>query len=127
MRFLILSSVFMGMLILTNCSSVPPEWRAYKVAMKCHFEGKNDECVKHYEKAIRKSKSVTPTGLHASYGAHLYRMGNVVEAEEEFKKEIELYPQVEKPLAIMLKKVPLEKNNQPEVPDTTQQESLETN
>ncbi len=93
----------MSVLVFVSCSPMPPEWKAYREAMKCHFQNKGVECDKHYEKAISKSKKgKIPVGLHASYGVHQHVNGNSSAAAENFRKEIEINPDLKKAVTLAL-------------------------
>jgi hypothetical protein len=76
--------------LLSACASLPPGWKEYRAATKCHLQNKNEECDPAYEKAIKKNPKLP--GLQASYGSHLYRRGDAAGAEEHFKAEMETHP-----------------------------------
>jgi tetratricopeptide (TPR) repeat protein len=76
-----------------------PAWVQYRSAMKCHFQDKDEECNKHYEKAIKLDKDLP--GVYLSYASHLYKHGNTTEAQEKFIIEIEKHPEVEKAIRII--------------------------
>jgi hypothetical protein len=72
-------------------------WPHYEQAVRCHLDGKKDECEPYYKKAIANGDK-TP-GLHASYGTHLLQNGKVQEANAEFEIEKRNFPEFA-PLAI---------------------------
>ncbi len=79
-----------GMFLLQGCSTLPPGWPEYRSAMKCHFQGKDAECDKDYARAIKKNDMLP--GVHASYGTHLLKRGEMQAAQEQFQKEVENHP-----------------------------------
>lgn len=95
--------VAVGAAFFVGCASLPPGWDEYKSAMKCHFQGKDAECDKDYEKAIEKNDKLQ--GVHASYGTHLLKRGEVQPAQEQFKKEIENHPVSETSVNLAFKNV----------------------
>lgn len=89
-------------LLLSACASLPPGWKEYREATKCHLQNKNEECDPSYEKAIKKNSHLP--GLQASYASHLFRRGDASGAEEHFKAEIENHPRAEKSILVVMKK-----------------------
>lgn len=88
-------------LLLTACATLPPGWKEYREATKCHLQNKNEECDKAYEKAIKKNTKIP--GLHASYGSHLFRRGDAAGAEEHFKAEMETHPRSQQAILVVFK------------------------
>lgn len=89
-------------LLLSACASLPPGWKEYREATKCHLQNKNEECDKSYEKAIKKNSHLP--GLRASYASHLFRRGDAAGAEEHYKAEIENHPRAEKSILVVMNK-----------------------
>lgn len=96
-------------LAFVGCSSIPRGWKEYREAMTCHFDGKQAECDPTYEKAIKKNTKLQ--GVHASYGTHLLKQGNMTEAQKEFAIEMENHPFSSKAIGLAL--------NKPGRPDST--------
>lgn len=69
--------------------------------MTCHFNGKQEECDKPYQKAIKKNEKLQ--GVHASYGTHLLKRGDLENAKQEFAKEITYHPTSEKTVNLAFK------------------------
>jgi Tfp pilus assembly protein PilF len=76
--------------VISGCAGLPTGWKEYRSAITCDLEGKQDECDKDYEKAIRKNPQMQ--GVHASFGTHLLKRGEVQPAQEEYAKEQEFHP-----------------------------------
>jgi Tfp pilus assembly protein PilF len=55
-----------------------------------------------YEKAIKKNNKLQ--GVHASYGTHLLKQGDVSGAQKEFALEIENHPLSEKSVGLAMTK-----------------------
>ncbi len=70
--------------------ATPSPWPSYESALRCHLDGKKNECDAEYQKAIKYGP--TTQGLHASYGTHLLLTGRMQEAEKEFALENKNYP-----------------------------------
>lgn len=70
-----------------NCAQTG--WPEYRDAMACDLEGRN-ECARHYSAAIRKNPQLP--GVHASYGSHLIRQGDLEKGQAELEKEYQTYP-----------------------------------
>lgn len=87
MKISILATI--PLLLLAGCAISP--WPHYETALRCHLDGKKDECDKEYEKAIALGPKTQ--GLHASYGVHLLKEGKSVEATREFEIEKANYPE----------------------------------
>jgi len=75
-------------LILAGCAVTP--WPHYEAAVRCHLDGKKQECDQDYLKAIEIGPKTQ--GLHASYGVHLLLEGRRDEALKEFAIEKANYP-----------------------------------
>jgi hypothetical protein len=91
------------MLLLQGCAGLPPGWVEYRSAMKCHFQGKDTECDKDYEKAIKKNDKLP--GVHASYGTHLLKRGDAQTAKEQFDQEVANHPVSETSVKLVFKNI----------------------
>jgi hypothetical protein len=87
--------------LLSACASLPPGWKEYREATKCHLQNKNEECDKSYEKAIKKNPKLP--GLRSSYASHLFRRGDAAGAEDHFKAEMENHPRSQQAILVVYK------------------------
>jgi hypothetical protein len=92
-----------GAVLLQGCAGLPPGWVEYRSAMTCHFQGKDPECDKDYEKAIKKNDKLP--GVHASYGTHLLKRGDSQTAKEQFEMEVANHPLSEPSVKLVFKNV----------------------
>ncbi|MCC5918859.1 MAG: DUF4810 domain-containing protein [Cryomorphaceae bacterium] len=113
--------IFMAVIFLASCAKPLYYWGNYNEASYKHLKDLDnrskrkllDSYAKMIEKAEKKStRQVPPPGVYADYGFLLIEEGRATQGERMLEKEIELYPESAIFIALVLKMINGEEEEQ---------------
>ncbi len=94
-------------------------WDGYSNSLYKYKKGPSDKTIKAHKESILKiidksdyyGKKIPP-GVCCEYGYYLLQESNYIEAKKYFEFEIKLYPESKKFVNLLLKEIPINKENE---------------